>query len=261
MITKLLKYDIKKITRILVYMYVISIALAIITRLINIRDDIQAVSILGKVFAGCTYSAIANVLVNTFVHIIDVFIKNFYKDESYLTHTLPVSKNKLLASKYLASLIVIFASVAVCFLSLFIVFYSKSFVEGLKMFIKASVAGFNISVGLFISLVVLLLFIQICCIITMSFTAVVKANSYNSNRVIKGIIWFAVFYFASMLLTVLTTVIYFAIGGNLSELFATTLSQKAFVSIIVIILIEYAILSVLFYLMCNRLFNKGVNVD
>ena len=102
-------------TRILVYMYAVSVVLAVITRLINIRDDIQAIRILGMVFAGCTYSAIGNVVVNTFVHIIDVFIKNFYKDESYLTHTLPISKNKLLASKYIASLLVIVASVAVSF--------------------------------------------------------------------------------------------------------------------------------------------------
>ena len=217
MIRKLLKYDIKKITRILIYVYAISIALAIITRLINIGKDIQAIKILGMVFAGCTYSAIGNVLVNTFVHILDVFIKNFYRDESYLTHTLPVSKNKLLASKYIASLIVIFASVAVCFLSLFTIFYSKSFVEGLKMFIEATVAGFDISVGLFVTLIALLLLSQICCIITMAFTAIVKANTYNSKRVIKGVMWFIVFYLGTMIVTLLTAVLWFAIGGNIGD--------------------------------------------
>lgn len=261
MITKLLKYDIKRITRILIYMYAISIVLAIITRIINIGKDIQAINILGMVFAGCTYSAIGNVLVNTFVHIIDVFIKNFYKDESYLTHTLPVRKSKLLASKYIASLIVIFASVAVCFLSLFIIFYSKSFVDGLKMFIEATVAGFDISVGLFVTLIALVLFSQICCIITMAFTAIVKANMYNSKRVIKGVIWFVAFYFGTMLVTVLTAVLCFAIGGNIGELMATTLSQKAFISIFVIALVNYIAFSVLFYFICNRMFNKGVNVD
>ena len=261
MITKLLKYDIKKMTRILVYMYAVSVVLAVITRLINIRDDIQAIRILGMVFAGCTYSAIGNVVVNTFVHIIDVFIKNFYKDESYLTHTLPISKNKLLASKYIASLIVIVASVAVSFVSLFIVLYSKSFIDGIKMFVEATVSGFNISIGLFITLVILLLASQICCLITMAFTAIVKANSYNSKRVIKGVLWFVGFYFAAMLLNVLTAVLYFAISGNLTELLAQVLSQKAFISIFVIVLINYVIYSVLFYIACNRIFNKGVNID
>ncbi len=261
MIQKLLKYDIKKITRILIYMYAISIGFAIITRLINIGKDIQAINILGMVFAGCTYSAIGNVVVNTFVHILDVFIKNFYKDESYLTHTLPVSKNKLLLSKYIASLIVIFASVAVSFLSLFIMFYSRSFVEGLRMFIEATVAGFDISVGLFVTLIAFLLLSQICCIITMAFCAVVKANTYNSKRIIKGVLWFIAFYFGTMLVTLLTAVLYFAVGGNFSEFLAETLTQRAFVSLIVIALTVYVCACAVFYYICNRMFNKGVNVD
>ena len=95
----------------------------------------------------------------------------------------------------------------------------------------------------------------------MAFTAIVKANSYNSKRVIKGVLWFVGFYFAAMLLNVLTAVLYFAISGNLTELLAQVLSQKAFISIFVIVLINYVIYSVLFYIACNRIFNKGVNID
>jgi len=125
MIAKLLKHDLKKMLRVLVYIYCISIALSTITRIINIGRDIQAVFILGQVFAGLTYSALGSILVNTFVQILVVFISNFYKDESYLTHTLPVPKAKLLLSKYISSLIVIISSVLVCFVSLFIMFYSR----------------------------------------------------------------------------------------------------------------------------------------
>ena len=101
MIKKLIKNDIKKMMKILVYLYACSIILAGITRLINIGKNIQFIFIIGQVFAGITYSAIGSVLINTFVHILRVFVVNFYKDESYLTHTLPVTKNQLLLSKYL----------------------------------------------------------------------------------------------------------------------------------------------------------------
>ena len=101
MLGRLMKYDIKKMTKILIIMYIISLGLACVTRLINIGKNIQAIFIIGQVFTGLTYSAIVNVLVNTFVHILKVFINNFYKDESYLTHTLPIKKSKLLLSKYL----------------------------------------------------------------------------------------------------------------------------------------------------------------
>ena len=116
MLKKLFKHDFKYMTRILVYMYAISILLAGITRLVLLGSKIQFVLIIGKILQGFTYSALVNVLVNTFVHILTVFLKNFYKDESYLTHTLPVTKKQLLTSKLLSSLLVIVCSVAVCIL-------------------------------------------------------------------------------------------------------------------------------------------------
>ena len=52
MIKKLMKYDIKKMSRILIYIYASAICLAGITRLINIGKNIQAIAIIGHVFAG-----------------------------------------------------------------------------------------------------------------------------------------------------------------------------------------------------------------
>ena len=162
MLNKLFKYDFKRMSRILVYMYAISIALALITRLVFLGNKIQFVFIIGQILQGFTFSAIANVLVNTFVHILSAFIRNFYKDESYLTHTLPVTKTNLLTSKFLSALLVIFCSVFVCFLSLFIMFYSPEFMASIKLFIQATVANFNMSIGGFIAIIVSLLFIQTC---------------------------------------------------------------------------------------------------
>lgn len=262
MIKKLMKYDIRNMTRILIYFYFISIIAAVITRLINIGDHIQFISIIGKVFEGITIAAIVNTIINTFTHIIiKGFIHNFYKDESYLTHTLPVTKKQLLISKYISSLIVILLSVFVSFISLFIVFYSKEFVEGLKAFVNLTVSGFNISAGLFITLIALVLFTQICSLISMSFTAVVKGNTYNNKRAIKGMVWFAVYYFGSTLVTVLLAVIVFAIGGNIGELTAAQMSQDSFLVIFVLAIIANIIYTAVHCLLTYKLFNRGVNVD
>ena len=51
MLAKLMKYDLKKMTRILIIMYIISLAFAGVTRLINIGKEIQVVAIIGGVFA------------------------------------------------------------------------------------------------------------------------------------------------------------------------------------------------------------------
>lgn len=260
-LAKLMKYDIKKMMRILVYIYVIGIVLAIITRVVNIWSEVQVAFIIGQVFTGCTFSAIASILVNAVVHILRVFIKDFYRDESYLIHTLPVTKSQLLLSKYLSSLFTIFASVAVSFLCVVIMFFSPEFFEGLKFFIQETIAGFNMSIGGFIVIFVLSILVQICVIIMMSFTAIIKANSYNSKKIVKGILWFALYYLGSMVVTILVAVIAFAITGNLSELSASVLSQSAFITIFVLALIMYVIYAILFYFICDKMFNKGVNVD
>lgn len=262
MIKKLMKYDIRNMTKILVYFYAIGIIAAVLTRLINIGDHIQFIMIIGKIFEGITYAAIANIIINTFMHIIlKSFINNFYKDESYLTHTLPVTKKQLLISKYLSSLIVVLISVVVSVASLFIVLYSKEFIEGLKAFISLTVSGFNMSSGAFITLVVLILFTQVCAMISMSFTAIVKANTYNTKRVIKGLLWFAVYYFGSGLITLLLAVVTFAMGGNISELTATQMSQSSFTTLFILALVANIIYTVVHCLVSYKLFNKGVNVD
>ena len=261
MIKKLIKYDIKNMTKILLYFYAITITLAGITRLINIGDHIQSIAIIGMIFAGLTYSGIINILINTFVHILRVFISSFYKDESYLTHTLPVTKKQLLLSKYISSLIVILCSTLACFLSLFIMFYSPEFIESLRIFINITVSGFNIPVGLFIVLIIAIIFAEICAIISMSFAAVIKGNSYNQKRLIKGLLWFAFYYFCSIIITVIIAVITFLISGNLQELTATVMSQQSFIAILIIGLITYLGYAILFYFINLKLFKKGVNVD
>ena len=133
--------------------------------------------------------------------------------------------------------------------------------EGLKIFIQATVSGFNMSAGLFITLIVFILFAQICALMSMTFMAVVMANTFNSHRVIKGLIYFAVFYFVTMMITIIFAMIVFAIQGSLAELVATTMSQGSFITICIIGLVTYIAAAIVFYFLCQKQFNKGVNVD
>ncbi len=261
MIKKLLEYDIKKMTRILIYLYICAVALAGITRIINIGDNIQVIAIIGSVFEGITYSLLCSVLVNTVIHILANFITSFYKDESYLTHTLPVTKGKLLLSKYIASLIVIFCSVIVCFVSLFIMLYSKTFAVGFTAFIKTALVSFDIPVWGAITLIIGIFFAQICAIMSMSFAAIIKANTYNEKRLFKGILWFFVYYFGAATCIILVAVLIFAIGGNITTLFAEKLTQTAFITVLVLCLVMYFAFAVLYYFISHKLFKKGVNVD
>lgn len=256
-----MKYDIKNITKILWIMYVIAIPLAVATRLLSLGKEIQIIDILSKIFLGCTFSAIANILVNTFVHILRVFINNFYKDESYLTHTLPVTKKQLFLSKYFSSILVILASVLVCILSLFITFYSKEFMQQAKAFLEYSISGFDIPVWLFLTLTASYLFFQICGIMSMVFCAIIKANTYNEQRLFKGLLWFFIYYIGAGIILTLLIGAGFLASGNITSLLAEQLSKTALITLLVLCLIFYFALSVAYYFLALKLFKKGVNVD
>lgn len=261
MIGKLYKYDLKKMTRILIWFYLLSLAIASIARLVNLGKHIQSIMIIGKILEGFTYSAIANILINTIIHILNVFIKGFYKDESYLTHTLPVTKNQLFLSKFLSALTVIVASVLVSIGSVLILFASKDFFTQIKSLLSVVVVGFNMSGGLFLFLIVFLVLIEVISMLTMAFTAIVKGNTYNTKRVIKGVIWFLIYYFGATIINLLVVAIVFAIRGSMSELMASVMSAESFVAILIVALIVYPALSVFHYILANRIFNRGVNVD
>ncbi len=261
MIKKLYKYDLKKATKILKWFYVISLSLAIVTRLINIGKDIQVIKIIGMVFAGCTYSAVANVLINTFIHVLKAFSDGFYKDESYLTHTLPVSKKQLLISKYLTAITVILSSFIVIVASLFAVLYDKALIEGVKLYIQTSISGLNISAGLFISVILVILLAEFFTLTFMGFTAIVKCNTYNNGRAFKGVLWFIAYYLGSMALLFVAVIITFAISGNLAEITASVMKGSSLLTIIIVGAVLYLLITVYYGFLCYKLFKKGVNVD
>ena len=248
-------------TNLLIYLYPITLAVALLTRLIKLGNSIQLIFIIGQVFSSITYSLVGTILVNTFVQILLAFNQSFYKDQSYLTHTLPIEKGKLLLSKYLSALIVILASIIISVSSLFIVLYSKTLMQGLKEMLKTVISGFNMSGTGFILLIAGIIFAEICFLISAGFTAIVKAHTYNEKKVLKGLIWFAVFYMASMVITFIVAIISLAISGNATVIFAEVLPESAFITLLSVALVIYITLSIACYFVCNKLFAKGVNVD
>ena len=52
-----------------------------------------------------------------------------------------------------------------------------------------------------------------------------------------------------------------AIGGNASALTAAVMEADAFITILIVVLVDYALISVAFYIISNKLFSRGVNVD
>lgn len=129
MLRKLLKYDLENIYKILVVFYTLAIFFAILTRIFLNIENSFIMEIIGKICSGTTIAMIVNILINNLLRIWVRFRSNFYGDESYLTHTLPVKKETLYLSKFLTFIITLFTSFLVLGASLFIAYYSKENLE------------------------------------------------------------------------------------------------------------------------------------
>ena len=261
MIRHLIANDFRKMINILIYIYPFSIFFSLIARLCTLWDPSTLQYLIKNIFISLTFTAIVTILVNTFIQILRVFINNFYKDESYLTHTLPVTKNQLILSKYIASLLVIVISVAVSVLTLIIVLNGTGLMDLLYSAMQSNITAMDMPISSFFAIVSILLFLQICAIICFAFTAIIKGNMYDEKKRLKSLFWFVLYYFSAMLLVFLVVFVIFALQGNTAALFSQTIFQQSMVSIFVIAIVLYAIYAATFFLISKKLWSKGVNVD
>lgn len=257
----LIKYDLRKMLKVLSVYFILSIFVGAIARLFGQFDNMAIMRVLYIIFSSLEYSIWGAILVQTFVRIILRFNLNFYGDESYLTHTLPVTKNQLLLSKYISGFITILSSVLVLSISVFIMFYSKINIKNLKNLLEISANGLNVSTTLFITLIILTIFVEICAIMSMCFSGIIIGKRFNTKKTWKSILFIAIFYFASIILLLLIALIFFACMGNVNALFANKISGKNLTYLFTIAIITYFIIAIIFYFVSKWQFEKGVNVD
>ena len=132
MLKKLLKYDLMWINKNLIYFYAIAFIFAISGRLLSLIDNSMLASVISKICFGITISFVINAIVNGIIRSWVRFINNCYKDESYLTHTLPVTKKEIYLSKFIASIITMVVGVIISIISLAICYLSADFIESIR---------------------------------------------------------------------------------------------------------------------------------
>ena len=142
MLIKLLKYDLKYMIKNMSVFYILAIIFAILTRLFFSLDQTIIVNIIGQISVGCMFSMIGSILINTMMRSWIRFRDSIYKDEAYLTHTLPVTKNNIYNSKFIQTLMFFIISFMVILLSIFITYYTK------ERWILLKDAINNITIGL-----------------------------------------------------------------------------------------------------------------
>lgn len=257
MLKKLLKYDLKWSYKALIIFYILSIIFAMLTRIfLNIQEGILF-SIIGKIMQGITITLLINILINNILRIWARTIKNFYSDESYLTHTLPIKKETLFLSKVLTTIITLLTSTIVIVISLLICYYSKENIEILKNILNQ----INISNITIIS-TILIFYLEMLFLILTGITAIILGYKQNNNKLLKSVLFGLIIYFTMQTLILVIIFIIGLFNKEIMDLFKTNnITPNLLKQMLSLSTIIYIIYNIILYIIGKNTFKKGVNID
>ncbi len=261
MLGKLFKYDFKWMSKV-TYVYVlILIVISIALKIVESVDQTFLLVILDKILVSMFISCIVSILLTSSIRIWVRFINNFYKDESYLTHTLPVTKNELFNSKVLAGICSLLLSALVIVACLAFVYLNKSTIESLKFMWDSLVAAYNsVFAVLFVVGLVLLIILEIIYIMMAGILGITIGHRSNNFKMVKsiavGLISYGLLSAMSLgVIAIVSKIIDYDIIGNGFP------SMNYLIGVGSAGLAVYLIYNIVYYLIAKKVFNKGVNVE
>lgn len=262
MLKKLLKYDLKWCFKPLVVFYILAIFFSITVRIVESFEQSLIVLIIDKICSGVTIAMMVSILINCFMRNWARFVKNMYKDESYLTHTLPVSKNKIYLSKILTAIITLVTSAILIIICLAISSLNKDTWILLKDSFEQSAIYLNSSVFSLIFVMAITVIFETLFMMMCGILGIIIGHKSNNLKIVKSIIIGFVIYmiFSSMSIGAL-----YAIGlfnTDIMSLFNNVVvSSNALKGMMLVAIFVYATYNLVIYFIGNKLLNKGVNVD
>jgi len=263
MLKKLLTYDLKSKFKFLIIFYILSIFFAVLTRMFLLIENSLIMNIIGKICSGVTISMIFNILINNIMRLWVRFKNNFYGDESYLTHTLPIEKKTLYLSKTLDGIISLFISVLVITLSLFIAYYSKENLLLLKNMLLPVADIMGSSVVKIILAFLFIFFLEIANMVQAGFSGIILGHKMNNMKTVFSVLYGFLCYMATQVFVLIIIFITGLFNKDIMNLFFTSeiVNIDMIKFLIYLAIFIYTVTLVIGYIINIKLFKQGVNVD
>ena len=263
MLTKLLKYDLKYMLKNMSVFYILAIFFAITTRILFALNQTVIVKIIGQISVGCLFAMLVNILINTMMRSWVRFRGSIYKDEAYLTHTLPVTKNEIYDSKLIQTLIFFFVGFAIIILGLLIAYYTEERWLWLKSLIESITTGLSIKTGTFIICTIAVIFLEVFNAIQCGFLGIIWGHQQYNNRIAFSVLYGFVAYLLSQSLVLFLTYVVGLFNPTIMDLFKNNimLDTTAFKTLTILAIILYIIIILVMRFICKHEFNKGVNIE
>ena len=165
MLKKLIKYDFCWVIKNILVFEILGLGCAVIGRLFSLIPNSLIFDLISKICNGTALSLLISAIINAIMRSWARLTVNLYKDESYLTHTLPVDKKTHYLSKVITMLSSIVLTFIILFIGLIIMYYSKETFEIIKSSLNIISDTLNSSVAAFIFIIAFLILLWIFVII------------------------------------------------------------------------------------------------
>lgn len=202
-------------------------------------------------------------LINCILRLWVRFVKNSYKDESYLTLTLPVEKKTIYASKVISALVSIFITSIAIIVCLFICYYSEANIQAVKAMLELAASTYNTTVLNLLLLVSIVITLQIIFIVIIGYVGIILGHKSNKGKIIKSIIISYAFYMVTQMVSIILIYIFGLFNSNIMNLINTTNAINAeTIKVLMYGAIGLDLVYIGFYYMLGKkAFEKGINVD
>jgi len=263
MLGKLLKYDLKWVYKLIIIFYFLAFIFSVIGRIFGQIENSLVFSIVSKISFGFAISMMVSSLINCLMRLWARFVRNIYKDESYLTHTLPVEKKDIFLSKVLSGILTIFTTMIVIVICLFICYYSKANMDALKNILEIAATTYNTTVLNLLLLITVVIFLEIVYVLLIGYLGIILGHRSNKNKMLRSIVIGFVLYFIFQATTLGIIGIYGLFNKEVMNLINTTnmINIEAIKTVMYLGIAIYVVYSVISYFLGQIYFKKGVNVE
>lgn len=261
MLSKLLKYDYRWINKTMYIYFIILAVISIFLKVVNSLDQTFFIMILDRIMFSLFISAIITVVINLMMRVWARITTNLYRDESYLTHTLPVEKSKLYDAKIIAMILSTVLSLLVIVLCIAFVYLDKTGITYLKDMYHTVVDLYgSTSVILIIIGTIVLVLLEFLSMLFSGVFGIIVGHRANNHKVVKSIACGLLSYWMlSMICLVMLKVISSIYNIDIIQTEIPTL--HVFKTVLLISLLIYLVCDILLYLCGKIIFKKGVNID
>lgn len=246
-----------------VVFYILAFVFSVIGRGLSLIENSLVFSVIAQIVFGIAISMMVSSLINCLMRLWARFIRNVYKDEAYLTHTLSVEKKTIYASKVISAIICVFTTVLVSIVCLFICYYSETNMQTLKSMLELVASTYNTTVLKLLLLISFVVFLEIMFIVLIGYVGIILGHKSNQNKMVKTLIISFELYFMTQAITLGLICIFVLFNSNVMNLINTT-------DIIDVSAIKdgmytetgiYIFYILVYFIFCKKQLEKGINVD